>query len=110
MYPCFTVFSLDQSLAYPHYSDRQWDEPNTIFGKDTTNLTYNYSDRLIQFNYENHKKGEEKAKSITGNTARYWLEYLKGYHGKDIDLQWIGAGRNRSNGYPYWVLGYKIKE
>lgn len=109
-YPCSVSYSLDTQLAYPHYSDPTWDYENTIFGAKADNLHYNYDDRLRQFDYAKHKKGEEKAKNINRNTARYWLEYLKGYYEKDIDLQWIGAGSNRSNGYPFWVFGYIILE
>lgn len=109
-YPRSVKISLDQTLSYPHYSDSRWDTEQTIYGNKSKGIEYNYSDRLMQFSYENHKKGEEKASNQQQNTARYYLEYLKGYYGKDIDLQWIGAGVNRSNGYPYWIFGYKVLE
>lgn len=106
-YPCRVIHSLDEQLSYPHYSDKRWDEVNTIFGRETSDLHYNYDDRLY-VDGEAHRRGEAKAKNETRNTARYWLEYLKAYYEKDILLKYIGAGSNRSSGYPYWVLGYKI--
>lgn len=100
----------DAKLPYPHYSESRWDKENTIFGNESDDLSYVYSDRLVQYDYDRHKQGEEKAKTAENNTARYWLEYLKGYYEKDIDLKWIGAGCNRSSGQPYWIFGYKISE
>lgn len=111
-YPCNAAYSLDQQLSYPHYSDSRWDTPQTIYGRKPNDdgnpdIHWNYNDRLW-YDGDKHKRAQEKVSKQKDNTARYWLEYLKAYWERNIDLLWIAAGSNRSNGYPYWIFAYRF--
>lgn len=112
-YPCSVKFSLDQQLSYPHYSDERWKDVLTVYGNKPSEseegIRCQYHDRLRD-DREKHKRGLDKAKLQQSNTGRYWLEYLKGYYDSDVELIWIGAGSNWSNGYPYWVFAYRVLE
>ena len=82
----------------------------TVFGDQSENLFYNYSDRL---DYEKWKAARAQALNEIGNRdcAAFFELALKLYHDvKSIDLQHIVAGCNLSNGFPWLCFGYVMGE
>lgn len=74
-------------------------------------IEYNYSDRLLQWDYNKHSEAHKIAKEKTSDkTALYYEYYLSAYFGKPIEILHILAGVNVSNGYSYLVFGYKEKK
>lgn len=95
----------------PRYTDDRFKEAQTVFGKKGKGLDYVYSDRLWQWDYD---KSEEATKIANANDLKsrtcLWYEcYLSAYLDKEIEIKHILSGVNVSNGYPYYVLGYKNK-
>lgn len=109
------VYGLSDKLPYMHYSDSYWKEGRTIFGTKDDDLSYAYDDRLISWNYDAHKRGEQRAKnavevlkSINYNTPAFYQEYLRGYYENEtLQLLHIVGGVNLSNGYSYMAFGWK---
>lgn len=107
----------------PHYTDVRFHNPDpnslgyverTIFGRPRKNrreLTYNYSDRLQQWNYDAHKRAWEAAlKKAERKTAAFYEVYLSEYHEKNIILEHIIGGINQASAYSYLVFGFTEKE
>ena len=93
----------------PHYTNSHFKHARTIWGEEKKGIGYNYSDRLVEWDYEASKKAVEIAnKKAKQQTAKWAQEYLSAYHGKKVKLYHIMAGHNWSNGYPYRVYGYEI--
>lgn len=101
----------------PHYTDERFDKEQTVYGQlaesphGHKHLEYVYSDRLWQWDYGKAKLSLEVANESEENpTSCKWYEvYLSAYLDKEIEIDHILAGVNRSSGYPYCVLGYKDK-
>ena len=99
----------------PHYTDRRFREPQTIFGQASKSqcghkhLSYDYSDRLWQWDYSKAEEATQMANdSGAVSKSCHWYEvYLSAYFGKAVVVEHILAGVNLSNGYPYAVFGYK---
>lgn len=101
----------------PHYSDERFRDPQTVFGKPGPRtghpgLTYDYSDRLWEWDY---RKAEEAAKAAEASgapkkSARYYDAFLTAYHGKPCHVEHVIAGVVASNGHPYAVFGYRTEE
>lgn len=101
--------------AFPHYSNSRFQKEQTIFGTEDSHLHYDYSDRLVQWDYTKSKLAQEiadekvKVKNPeTYTSARWFQEYLTAYFDKPVILKHIIAGVNRSNGYDYRVYGYEF--
>jgi hypothetical protein len=73
-------------------------------------LTYDYDDRLSQWDWDKNKYARKKATDdgFVPTTAKWYKAFLENYYDKKIDLIHIIAGINFSNGYPYVVFGYKV--
>lgn len=104
-----TAFDKNKVLPSPHYTDKRFDQPQTIFGEECEGLGYVYSDRLWQSDYD---KSEAAARGvnesgITLKTCRWYEAYLSAYFSRPIEIKHIIAGVNRSNGCPYNVFGYR---
>jgi len=93
----------------PHYTEPEFREAQTIFGKREDGLSYVYSDRLQQWDYEKARAAAEHAdaEGCTRHTAKWYRIYLAEYFGKQIELPHIMAGHNLANGFPYQVFGYR---
>lgn len=75
-----------------------------------------YSDRLLQWDRDKHDALCEKH---FGNRGQAWHQrshdkielFLQEYHGySKVILMFVVQGKNVSNGYSYWVLGYAYRE
>jgi hypothetical protein len=106
-----TTFNMNASLHdNPHYTEKIFDDYQTIFGKKEDGLNYDYSDRIWQWNYDKAEKSSKKAaERFSYHTANYYQEYLSLFFGKSIQLKHIYAGVNVSSGYSYLIFGYKSK-
>jgi len=97
----------------PHYTDQRFDSgDHTVWGKQTSDTHYDYSDRLWQWDYKKCQAAFEKAgeSNAVRNSAKYYQIFLSEYFGKEVELKHILAGVNRASGYPYQVFGYKFKK
>jgi hypothetical protein len=47
---------------------------------------------------------------VKGFTPEWIQLYLSLYYGKDVELRHVMGGVNVSNGYNYYVYGYRIKD
>jgi hypothetical protein len=94
----------------PHYTDKRFDKPQTVFGKEEDGLHYDYSDRLWQWDYDKAKLAAAKAENSGAvNKSAAWYEaYLSAYFEKPVELKHVLAGVNLSNGYTYAIFGYKF--
>lgn len=93
--------------TFMHYSEPEalLREPVTVFGRPKKGLFYNYSDRLFSNEWTAGCKLADE--SCARNTARWFEVALKRFHNaKELDLQHVLLGVNRSNGYHYLVFGY----
>lgn len=105
---CSLDYDMEASFPYIHYSNPYWDKEHTIFGAKELGLEYQYSDRLEQFDYDKAKKARiDASKKHPKFNAAYVQEYLTQYYGKPIILRHVIGGVNRSNGYNYYVYGFK---
>jgi len=106
----------------PHYSDDRFNnkvewKAQTVFGPPSDDrghpgLNYVYSDRLQQWDYAKSERARQAAMSSNApkRSALFYEAYLSAYYGKPVELVHMMAGVNCSNGYPYWVAGYRDKE
>lgn len=78
------MWDLDTTIKLdPHYSDPKFKgDAVTVFGKKEEGIRY--------------------------KTARWVQEVLTEYWGKPVEVRHILSGVNHSNGYSYWVVGYKF--
>ena len=111
-----TTYDKDMPLnTNPHYTDRRFNTAQTVFGKPSKSdrghkdLSYDYSDRLWQWDYDKAKRAAEIANETdaTPKSARWYEAYLSAYFDKPIEIVHILAGVNVSNGYAYAVFGYR---
>lgn len=92
----------------PQYTDPRFDKEQSIFGKPSKYLNYEYSDRLWEWDYNKAEKAGKHATSlgITRKTCAWYEAYLSFYYDKPIEIKNIIAGVNKSNGYSYLVFGF----
>jgi hypothetical protein len=86
-------------------------ESYTIFGRDPSDLTWVYSDRLWEWDRTRAEKANEAAKAsgVTANTPRYYQEFLRAYYDKpELKLICIQGGYNAFTLYTFYVYGYKM--
>lgn len=111
-YPAYVATSIDQVLAYPHYSDERWREAQLIYGKKCKCDNGNYSDRLWQWDSVAAERASAacKAAGVAGRTVRSWETWLSAYHERPVIVRYILGGSNWSTGYEYYFIGYDWKE
>ena len=95
----------------PHYTDSRFRDEQTIFGAPADDLSYDYSDRLHQW-YGHEKMAAAQAAAEASGHAKHsaaWLSVWASHaHGYEVLVKHVVAGVNRSNGYPYFVLGQQM--
>ena len=97
--------------THPHYTDSRFRTEQTIFGQEEKGLQYEYSDRIADQDREAKKNSEVFADSKAVKCTAAWYEaYLSAHFDKPADIRHIIAGVNRSNGYPYRIYGFTIKQ
>lgn len=110
--PGVGTFAKDVPLSnlHPHYTNEYYKHARSVFGKETKGISYDYSDRLWEWDYEKSKAAFEVANSSQHkkDSANYFEVYLSEYFGKPVEILHILAGFNWANGYPYQVFGYKF--
>lgn len=95
----------------PHYTDSHFKTARTVWGAEENGISYDYSDRLWEWDYDKAKAASEAASiHARPRTAQWFQDYLSAYHGKPVILRHIMAGFNLGNGYPYQVFGYRFAE
>lgn len=103
-----------QVLQYwdPHYTNPIFrDGDQTIFGEERDGICYDYSDRIVQWDYKKADEAATVANQYETPRTAAWVElYLSYFYGEDCTVHHIVAGVNRSNGYPYRAYGYTMKE
>ena len=94
----------------PHYSDSRFKDEQTVFGKPDKILSYEYSDRLIERDYDKSKQASTSAHNSGAEykTAQWYENYLSAYFGKPVEIRHIAAGVNRSDGWDYRVFGFVV--
>ncbi len=107
-----TVKTFDKSATLnlsPHYTDGRFAKEQTVFGECHKDIEYEYSDRLVQWDYSAHERANKIAnEKVTNSNTAAWVEaYLSEYFQRPIEILHIISGVNRSNGYPYNVFGFK---
>lgn len=97
-------------LMSPHYTDARFQTEQTVFGKESDGLSYDYSDRLAQWDWDKSQAAWDAAKQSGAllRSAAFYDVYLSEYFGKPTTVEHIISGVNRSNGYPYNVFGYRF--
>lgn len=109
-------------LLNPHYSDERFRKSHTVFlapGYRTVEqygtemvegISYDYSDRLQQWNTDKDYRAAWKAaadKGLEKDSAAYLQEFLRElFHDPELKLVHLISGVNAGNGYPYRVYGY----
>jgi len=101
----------DRPLTEPHYSSPLYKNGRTqnLFGEETDDLTYQYSDTLQFQNYEKWQQGQEQAKAqnLERNSVLYFECVLSSVLGRPIEIGCVLGGVNVGNWFPYWIFGYK---
>lgn len=97
----------DIKVPYISYTASDATKERVVFGKPDNKLTYNYDDRLAEWDYKKWKSSRENAESRVG-TPRYWQEILRKYFDDPgLELGGIITAVNQSSGYQYLVFGCK---
>ena len=105
-------YNMKATFPYIHYSNSYWNTARTLWGAKEKGILYEYSDLIWQWD---HNKAEQSSKTATeklgqGFTPEWIQLFLTLYHEKPIELRHVMGGVNLSNGYNYYVYGYRIKE
>lgn len=90
----------------PHYTNTWFKTPRIVWGKDDQSAQAEYSDRLVEWDYEKHKMAYSAARGRR-TSAEFYQNYLSLYFGKPIELIGIMAGFNLGNGYPYQIFIFR---
>lgn len=101
----------NQPLPYPAWTDERFFEEQTVFGGHEDGLTYEYEDRLCEWDGEKAREAKGVANMKAGpRTARWYSAFLSAYHGRAVVVKHVTVHINRSNGYPVYCLGYGDKQ
>jgi len=94
----------------PHYTDKRFNQAQTVFGAEEDNLHYDYSDRLVQWDSKKSAAAVDAANEsgAVKRSAEWYEKYLTAYCEKPVELKHVLAGVNWGNGYPYTVFGYRF--
>jgi hypothetical protein len=95
----------------PHYTNKRFKDAQIVFGEKVRVDACEYSDRLTQWDRKGSQKASEEADKLYTRCTGAWVEkYLSEYNKKPVELKFVMAGFNWSNGYPYQVFGYNYKK
>lgn len=98
----------------PHYLHDMpmFEKEQVVFGKEEEGLSWEYSDRLWEWDRDKAKASWEVANSAghAPRSANAIEAYLTAYFDKPVSLVCVISGVNRGNGYPYSVYGFKYTE
>ena len=91
----------------PHYTNDEFKQMKVVFGEKCKTDDAHYSDRLWQFDPAKSDKARKVAdQACTRNTALWVEKYLSEYFGRPVDVKYIMAGHNWSNGFPYQFFAW----
>lgn len=92
-------------LPFIHYSNPSYQggKEQIVYGSKSPELQWNYSDRLIDWSYNTKK--EEGQSDID-----YWENILFQALRKKVKIECVIGGCNQSNGFGYYVFGYRAAE
>jgi hypothetical protein len=99
-----TTFNKDEILnTSPHYTDKRFDRPQTVFGQKCEGLKYDYSDRLWQWDQDKSEAAGQTANASGAipKSCRWYEEYLSAYFSRPIEIKHILVVLNHSNRCPY---------
>jgi hypothetical protein len=100
-------WDLDKKIPYVHYSEAWATTERVVFGLQDDRLTYNYDDRLCQWDYKKWQSSRQ-IEGIEKRNPRYWQEVLRKYwDDPELELGCIITAVNQSNGFQYLVFGCK---
>lgn len=93
-----------------NYLDRRFKTERTVFGRDSKDLEYIYSDQLYVFDSKPEviafrSKSENEMPQKT--TAAWYEKYLQACYEQPVELVHIIGGCNKSDGYSYLIFGIK---
>lgn len=95
----------------PHYTDIRFKEAQSVFGEEVENISYDYSDRLAQWDFKKHERAIKAANDsgLSPRTCLWYEKYLSVYFDREIEIHHILAGWNWATGYSYQVFGYSTR-
>jgi len=95
------------NLPFIHYSNPRFQngKEEIVYGANSSSevlksLSWNYSDRLIDWSYKMRQEPGE-------SDIDYWEKVLKAALNKPVKIECVIGGCNSSNGWGYYVFGYK---
>jgi hypothetical protein len=97
----------------PHYTNDRFRDAQLVWGSaNVKNGGWDYSDRILQWDYDKATKAWDKARAkFTPNSPAFFQEYLRiFFDAPNLELVGVQAGFNVSNGYPYQVFGYRTNK
>jgi len=109
-----SVANRNTPIHRPHYSDERFarGREHTLFGATSKGLTYEYSDRLWQWDYDKAQRSSGWATSdhpwARNGSPAWWEIYLSAYFDRPwLSLRHIIGGVNVSSGYEYYIFGFR---
>jgi len=91
----------------PHYSNELFKKAQLVFGEKCETDSCAYSDRLEQWDYDKARMAREIANSTCTQNTGLWVEkYLSEYFNRSVEIKYIMAGFNISNGYEYQFFAW----
>lgn len=106
----YSTDNIDVPLkTQPHYTEKDFNKPKIVFGRNINGLSWDCDDRLQEWNWDKSEEARNYAKESGAvlRSARFYQTYLSKYFDKNIKLFCIMAGVNLPSGYPYCIFGYK---
>lgn len=90
------------NLPYISYRNPRFQNGKTeiVYGQETKDLNWNYSDRLVGYSYKMRKEPGD-------SDIDYWEKVLKAALNKPVKIECVIAGLNSSSGEGNYVFGYK---
>lgn len=91
------------NLPYIHYSDPRinyGEKEAIVYGYESKNLKWVYSDRLFEYTRKNPKESGE-------SSIEYWERILKIVQGKEVSIECVLIGANSATLFHYYVFGWK---
>lgn len=92
-------------LPFIHYSNPNYQggKEHIVYGSESPDLQWKYSDRLIDWSYKTRKKESQ-------SDIEYWENILFLALGKKVKINCVIGGCNQSNGEGYYIFGYKVRD